>query len=93
MPVPALLSWSVFALIAGILLLLGLFTGFGAFLSLLITFFGWLVFGLSMFSPTTTPLSLVVMSIALMSWKTGRVLGLDKYLAGKAPLLERLQIV
>jgi uncharacterized membrane protein YphA (DoxX/SURF4 family) len=98
-PVPGLLSWAVFALISGILLLLGLFTGLGAFLSLLISYIGWLVFGTSsgigIFSPNipTTPLSLVAISIVLLSWKTGRVLGLDKYLVGKAPLLERLQIV
>lgn len=97
-PVPGLLWWTVFALISGVLLLLGLFTGFGAFLSLLITYFGWLVFKTgtnTIFSlnQPTTPLSLLIISIALMSWKTGRVLGLDKYIVERMPVLAKLQIV
>jgi len=93
-PNAALLSWTVLGLIAGILLLLGLFTVIGAFLSVLITYFGWLVFHISIFSPSlpTTPLSLLVISLALMSWKTGRILGLDKYLVEKWPVLDDLFI-
>jgi hypothetical protein len=94
-PVPSLHWWTVFGLISGVLLLVGLFTGFGAFLSLLITYFGWLVFKISIFPSAipTTPLSLLIISIALMSWKTGRVLGLDKYVVERMPVLAKLQIV
>jgi uncharacterized membrane protein YphA (DoxX/SURF4 family) len=94
-PVPALLSWTVIGLIAGILLLLGLFTGLGAFMSVLIVYFGWLVYGISIFTPTipSTPLSLLVISLALMSMKTGRVLGFDMFLVKKVPVLVKLQVV
>jgi hypothetical protein len=94
-PVPALLSWTVIGLISGVLLLLGLFTGLGAFMSVLIVFFGWLDFGISIFSPTipTTPLSLLVISLALMSLKTGRVLGFDMFLVKRVPVLVKLQVV
>jgi uncharacterized membrane protein YphA (DoxX/SURF4 family) len=94
-PVPALLWWTVIGLISGVLLLLGLFTGLGAFLSVLIVYFGWLVYGISIFSPTipTTPLSLLVISLALMSLKTGRVLGFDMFLVKKVPVLVKLQVV
>jgi len=95
-PNAGLLGWCVFALIAGILLFLGLFTGLGAFLSILIVFFGWLDFQIpQLFSPTvqTTALTLLVISIALLSWRTGRVLGLDKYLVDKAPILAKLFII
>lgn len=94
LPNPALLSWSVIALIAGILLVLGLFTGLGAFLSTLLVYFGWLVFfGIGELGRPTTALTLLLASIALLSWKTGRVLGLDKYIVEKVPVLAKYKIV
>lgn len=89
-PVPALLWWTVGALISGILLLLGLFTRLGAILSLLIAYSAAYLFTVSQIRASTA-FTLVVVSIALIYWKTGRVLGLDKYLVGKMPaVLEKI---
>lgn len=90
-PVPALLWWTVGALIAGVLLLLGLFTKLGAFISLLIAYAAFPSFLFTVSQISQNAFTLLVVSIALIYWKTGRVLGLDKYLVGKMPaVLEKI---
>lgn len=90
-PVPALLWWTVAGLIAGVLLLLGLFTKLGAFISLLIAYNAYFLFTVSALGLTTNAFTLLFVSIALVYWKTGRVLGIDKYLVGKLPpFLEKI---
>jgi hypothetical protein len=89
-PNPALLWWTVGALISGVLLLLGWFTRLGAILSVLIAYSAAYLFVVSQIR-SGTAFTLLVVSIVLVYWKTGRVLGLDKYLVGKLPrLLETL---
>jgi len=89
----ALLGWAVGALIAGVLLFLGFFTKLGAFISVLLAYEAYFSFSVTTFGFSTNAFTLLFVSIALLYWKVGRVLGIDKYLVGKLPpLLEKILI-
>jgi hypothetical protein len=91
-----LTGWAVIALIAGILLFIGLFARFGAFLGTALSYIAYFENSLAHIAPAfsafyfaTWPLLFV--DIALMFWTSGRVLGLDKFVVEKAPIFAKIR--
>jgi hypothetical protein len=89
-----LTAWAVVAMIAGVLLFIGLFARFGAFLGTALSYIAY--FGLAPIAPPFSQFSfatwpLLFVDIALMFWTSGRVLGLDKFVVEKAPFFAKIR--